>query len=267
MKDGFKFMKDKEYFAIDAVSNSFLINFDKSPAHALLEIQQTPSMKKGSLIHSIILDNEFDEKYQICYAKNKKCNEYKEVKAFHPNQEIILHTELEEIEKIKANILEYEMMSDLKFDSIFNDSDAKKEICGFYYDPEFELLMKGKFDIFYNNKNIPMIFDLKKTTNAFNFEKSIFNYKYYRQAAFYNYIVEKLTGVKPLFFFIALEDVEPYGIQFYQLDDDLIKSGWDEIKVSMQKYKAWKEAGSIIKAFRDGFEIVQKPGWFDKKYK
>jgi hypothetical protein len=108
---------------------------------------------------------------------------------------------------------------------------------------------------------------LKKTTDAFNFEKSIFNYKYYRQVAFYSDLVEKLTGECPLFFLIALEDTAPFGVKFYKLDEELIDAGRDEIKHSLLKYKEWQEAGAAVKAYPNGFETVKMPGWFKNKYK
>jgi hypothetical protein len=175
MKDGFKYMKDSDYFEVEAVSNSFLINFDKSSAHALHGIEQTPSMKKGSLIHSIILDNEFDENYHIVYCENKRCSEYKEAKLIHPDKNIILQKELEKIKKIKTNILEYELLPGFKFNTIFNNKDKiRKEVCAFYFDEEFKLWLKGKLDLYFVDKSNPMIFDLKKTTDAFKKDNRCF---------------------------------------------------------------------------------------------
>ena len=62
MKDGFYFIKDDDYFEIDALSNSFLKTFDRSPAHAYHDIEETAAMKLGKFGHAFLLSPyEFDK--------------------------------------------------------------------------------------------------------------------------------------------------------------------------------------------------------------
>ena len=116
-----------------------------------------------------------------------------------------------------------------------------------------------------------MIFDPKFTTSAKNFKKKILDndLKYYRQAAYYIDLVKKLCGLEPDFFFIAIENAEPYGVDFFRLKPELIDYGRYENEMSIEKYLTWKkrqEENEIERIFPSWEEIieVEKPAWLGK---
>ncbi len=265
MNDGFYFMKDSEYFEIDALSNSFLKAFDRSPAHAYYEKEETSFMKLGRFGHAFLLSPYEFKKLIIAPSecKNRKNNPYPEFIKNHAGNEqnIILKGEFDTFKEIKKRLLEYELSSGLKFGPIYEKS--KKEISAFFYDPEFQLLLKGKLDLFFWNKELPLIFDPKFTTNSKDLERKILDrhLKYYRQAAYYIDLVYNITGVMPLFYFIGLETKPPYGVDFFELTADLIEAGRYENLLSIRKYLDWIEAGAIVKSSWEGVNSVLKPSW------
>lgn len=261
-------MKDSDYFEIDALSNSFLKRFDRSPAHAYTEMEETSYMKLGKFGHAFLLSPYEFKKLILAppECEKRSLKPYSEFKKQHSGKEnnIILHHEYESLRIIKEKLLDYNIEElNIKFGDIYNHKNCKKEIAAIYFDSEFELLIKGKLDLFFYNDEIPIIFDPKFTTNSSDLKYQIIDrrLKYYRQDAFYSFITEKLTGEKSLFYFIGIEQKKPYGIDFHKLSDDLRETGKIESFLSIQKYKNWVEAGSIIKSSWGGVNIVQKPAW------
>lgn len=265
MNDGFYFMKDEDYFSFSALSNSFLKAFDRSPAHAYYQTEETSFMKLGKFGHAFLLSPMEFKKLIIAppECKNRKNIPYPEfAKLYAGNtQNIILSDEFNALKEVKKRLLEYNMMPGLNFGSIYEK--CKKEMAVFYFDPEFEILLKGKLDLFFWNKELPMIFDPKFTTNSKDLERKILdrNLKYYRQAAFYTDLVFNITGVMPIFYFIGIENKEPYGIDFFELTDDLLEAGRVENLLSIRKYLDWVESGSIMKSSWEGVNRVLKPNW------
>jgi succinate dehydrogenase/fumarate reductase cytochrome b subunit len=266
MDDGFYYLKDSEYFGIEALSNSFLKAFDRSPAHAYHEKEETSFMKLGKFGHAFLLSPYEFKKLIIAPSecKNRRNIPYPEFAKKHAGNEqnIILSSEFEAFKEVKKNLLDYQLSPGLKFGPIYEK--CKKEMAAFYYDPEFQILLKGKLDLFFWNKELPLIFDPKFTTNSKNLERQILDrhLKYYRQAAFYIDLVYSITGVMPIFYFIGLETKPPYGVDFFECTADLIEAGRFENLLSIRKYKDWVEAGSIIKSSWEGINTVLKPGWF-----
>lgn len=284
MKDGFYEMSDYDYFQLPALSNSFLKAFDRSPAHGYHDIEETAAMRLGRFGHAFLLSPyEFKKLIFAPPEILKKSSEYyREFKKQIPKDQhnnIILHHEVEAFKKIKENLLDYTIDVGVKFGDFYNHKNIKKELTAFYCDPEivssvpFDLddddsmmkfCLKGKLDLIYFDSAMNIIFDPKFTTNSKKLDKKIIDseLKYYRQNAFYCYLVEKLTKVKDcLFYFIGIETKEPYGVDFHRLSEDLIKSGLTESFLSIQKFIDWVKAGSRIYPSWEGVNIVQKPFW------
>jgi len=71
-----------------------------------------------------------------------------------------------------------------------------------------------------------------------NFERAVFSYGYHRQAGFYLPLLTEIIGWPVFnFFFIAVEKVEPFGVQVYRLSDDVIACGQDETISDLTKLK------------------------------
>jgi hypothetical protein len=265
--DGFYSMPDHRYFKIDAVSNSGLMNFDKSPLHYLKGIAKTPSMERGSLIHAVMAGNkkEFDNQYLVCNYTTKATNQYKELKAANPYKTIIKPSELESAEKIRDYAMLYEIVPGYTIGKLYDK--ALKEKVLLYHDPEDMLLKKIKLDFFYYNEKLPIVIDWKKSKDCFKFMKSMSGYDYFRQNAFYVDLIEKFTGCKPLLFFFAIEDQEPYGMKSWSLRSDYIEFGRKKYQESIERLKAWKAKKIDPLPFHNGNTEIETPGYILKELK
>lgn len=75
------------------------------------------------------------------------------------------------------------------------------------------------------------ILDLKSTRDASpaEFTKSVLKYGYHRQAAMYQEPWEILSGERLPFYFIAVQSSEPYHCRVYQLSDEFVELGRQQI--------------------------------------
>ena len=99
------------------------------------------------------------------------------------------------------------------------------------------------------------IIDLKSMNDiptTKNFRSTIFQYKYYVQAAFYSMLVKEATGREPKFYFIAMEKADPYSVRVFTLDEEFLNRGKEEIVNGLKYYKAcvesnfWPSFGNVV---------------------
>ena len=86
-----------------------------------------------------------------------------------------------------------------------------------------------------------MILDLKKCQvgkiDTASCQKAITNYGYYRKAAVYTIGVEKITGTRPNFAWVFVEDGPPHDVNVIFADDNDIRIGWGEVTTALQGYR------------------------------
>jgi hypothetical protein len=263
-----KKISDEEYFSIDALSNSFLINFDRSPKHYKIGIETTPSMNDGTIAHKYILENQdFWNKYYFMpdTIKSKASKEYKELNAKLEDKELLKYDYKEMLELISDNINNYSLfeLDGHKVTMSYILCKSNKEISIFWEDEVNDEIVqkKGRIDIAFETNEYNILFDLKKVENCLDFEYSVKKYKYYRQAAWYADGYAKLTGKKTIFIFLTFEFSKPYGIKAYELNTDYIELGRQENEGSVKKYLMWKSQGSPEIVYPDGIETIYKPSY------
>jgi hypothetical protein len=259
-----KQINEKEYFKAEGLSNSFLINFDRSPVHSKIGIETTPAMNDGTVSHKYILEpNDFWNKYYFMpdTIKSKASKEYKELNAKLPDKELLKFDYKEILESISKNMRAYNLFENISVDYILNNS--QKEVSIFWEDViDNEVIQKkGRVDIAFETENVNILFDLKKVENCLDFEYSVKRYKYYRQSAWYADGYAKLTGKKTIFIFLTFEFSKPFGVKAYELNSDYIELGRQENEGSVKKYLMWKSRGSPEVIYPDGLETIYKPNY------
>ena len=101
-------ISDEEYFAAEGLNNSFLIAFDRSPAHSQIPIKKTKAMTQGAMLHRFILEPiEFYKEYQVLPENIKndtRVKVYKEYVKDFPEKIFISKADQLELEEIRKNI-------------------------------------------------------------------------------------------------------------------------------------------------------------------
>jgi len=136
------------------------------------------------------------------------------------------------------------------------------EICAVWIDPETELLCKSRIDCLTTFDGFTVIADLKTCADAspYGFAKSVANYGYHRQNAFY---IDGLNALAPrdrMFYFLAVEKSPPYCSAVYRLDYESVEKGRREYRDAITRWKEATETG-VWPGYPTEIQTLELPRW------
>ena len=140
--------------------------------------------------------------------------------------------------------------------------EAEKSV--YWIDPITGVLCRCRPDWWREDWIIP---DLKTTDDASpeGFAKSIANWRYDVQAAFYMDGIEQATGKRPKsFVFIAVEKKPPYGVGVYVLDSDSLELGRAQYQHDLRIYAECVRTGEWP-GYGDKIQTISLPAWHANK--
>lgn len=109
----------------------------------------------------------------------------------------------------------------------------------------------------------PMIVDVKKVGDMDHLEKSIHQFRYHVQDAFYSDAYQQLTGEYPRFVFIAVGERRSIGrhpVRVVELPVDWVDDGRSEYLADLELAREFEEYGSSL-----DIEVVKRPAWTLKR--
>lgn len=115
--------------------------------------------------------------------------------------------------------------------------------------------------------DVSLIVDLKTTEDASpaGFRKSIANFRYHVQAAWYLDGVERATGRRPeQFLFICVEKRAPYACAVYAADAEMIDAGAKQARLDLDTLAVCK-AADAWPGYSDQIEPISLPAWMRPK--
>lgn len=209
-----------EYHARPEISLHQLLEYSKSPAHGEYKrknpVTPTPAMEFGSAFHSYVLDSttEFYRQYAI---KPEGDGRSKEIRAWCSKNIGKAHIKEREFSTIKGMTRSLEAFAEDRFNNYLDHN----EISIFVENEGVQV--RSRLD----HIDSPAISDLKTTDSAHpdDFLKSVINFRYYIQAAFY-LDNANLAGLNVNeFYFWAIEKTPPYGVSKLRLSEEFIHVG------------------------------------------
>lgn len=239
----------------DFISKSLLDLVHKSPAHYLAYIEgekQAPSsaINFGSLVHSVVFDQ---DNYAIMPECDRRTKEgkaiYESFLAESEGKELIVTVE----QALQANQIKNAVFAHPKAALLLEQGQAELPIFGKIAD------LDAKCKVDFLNTKYNVCIDLKTTTSSApgEFSKSIYNYRYHVQAAFYM----DLTKAER-FIFIAVEKEAPFNVELYELDNEAIERGRQEYLADIETLKKCKESGNFHGYTTDNkIHIISLPTW------
>jgi hypothetical protein len=252
---------NEEYHRHRSMNSGSLKNLLRSPAHFVADRKSppksTPALNFGSATHSFLLQPELNEIAVIPTDINKRTNVGKlEFAAW----------EFISDDKIKVTASEWQTihaMIDLLLSSDTAQMLFKKglvEVSAFWKHPIFNFECRARPDFMVDDLNI--IVDHKGCQDASpqEFAKTVINYGYDIQAAWYTQGLEILTGKKWDFVWIAQEKVPPYAYAFYQATPELLYRGQNLCNKASQRFSKCLKTGDYP-GYLDELVLVQLPGW------
>lgn len=209
---------------------------------------ETPAFKLGTAFHTILLEpDEFDAIYMIDPWAGSQRKEAKEGRAALKEEgKIILSSsdsddpweakEWETVHRMRDAVMEHEIAP------LFL-AEGRSELTCYWRDPATKLLCRCRPDRIDDRHGI--IVDLKTTADAgfTPFGKSVLDFRYHVQEAWYTDGLEDQGVPVPVFLFLAVEKTPPYGVGLYTLPEDIVDYGRVLARQDLDLIAACEETG------------------------
>ncbi len=261
-------MSDEEYNAIPALRASDLKVFAKSAAHykayKALPREETEALRFGQLVHLRCLQPDvYKKRMVICKKFDRRTKDgklaYAEFQAgLSPDALIVTEEEDKQLRGIRASFWDY-----LKHRRQIWDSITAVERAGIATLRGVKCKIKPDMFSFDESLLLQQMWDLKTTQDASEsaFIRSIYNYGYHLQAAFYALVAEEITGFPfDKFTFLAIEVAEPYAIREFELSETAMHHA-KSIVLQKLEYFACCEQMDLWEAYPATKISVNVPKW------
>lgn len=215
------------------------------------DYRSTHALKFGSAAHCLLLEPEkFEQNFHILpdgfhrgYVKKWENEIREEKEAVAAGKASLTGADFERVQKVADG-----MAAEIETLKLFKASEKEKS--GFWLDKEFEVWRRVRFDFYPQTGSI---FGDYKTTEDLSddaIQKSITNYGWHQQAAWYLDAANVLghRGDNCRFIFFVQEKSAPFSIRVIQIDDASLEAG------RMLNRKA-------LDLFKRGIETGVWPGW------
>lgn len=247
----------KDYFAANRLNNSGIKKLLKSPLHfrtSLIEKEEdTKALILGSAIHCAVFESA-DFKNRYIGAPEGVDRRTKEGKAVWADLEssgktILTATDHETVTNTARSVLDHPTAQKLIRNghpelTLFSELEGIETKCRMdYYIPG-------------------VIIDLKTTEDASpsGFARSVANYGYDIQAAWYLDCCEAADFNAHTFIFIVVEKSAPHAVALYELDIQSIETGRAKYRKAIEIYKNCIDTGNWP-GYSEAIEMVSLPAW------
>lgn len=231
-------MPNADYHAHPAISKSGLDLIMRSPAHYAYREQREASrtLVIGSATHAAILEPAmFAEKYMLLKdVPDRRSSAYKEAVKIYGEEFVLVSHEADRVvamqESVKRNNVARRLLEEA----------GRAELSIFTKDPITGVEVKIRPDWICSR-----MVDLKTCRDArdFKFSRSINEYNYHVQHAFYSDVWFWAFGERLPFSFLALESDMPHNCKVYNLDDIAVEQGRRMYRQALNKYAECLSSG------------------------
>jgi exodeoxyribonuclease VIII len=225
------------YNEVEGINYSLLKEYHKSPRHFKWakenRRQATESQMLGTLVHSMVLEpHTVEQDFTIInpLLRPEPTKDFRSMENKAWKQTLLEEASLHGRQIVDAEIYEQakamadSVLSNPVIKSLLEKAVIEKGIQ--WKDPMTGLMCKGRPDAYVPDKDL--IIDLKTTISAHpnDFQRSLWNYRYHEQAAFYSMGLKAIHGTDKYnrFLFIAVENKAPYCSANYFLSPAAIVS-------------------------------------------
>lgn len=254
-------MPDPEYRALQAVNYSGLKLFAECPLYYWERYlnpdrepeTRSPALIIGSATHCRILEGL--EEYAARYIRE---GEFKKTTKAGREEFANWITQIGDREPLPAN--DWEMIERMAA-AVLGSPNASalvegangfsEEVCQ-AIDPETGMLLKCKVDRIQTIGGKTYVVDLKTCSRRYGgaspdgFGKSVANFKYHWQAAFYTDLLNASGDWGPIenFIFVCVEKEAPHAVAIYECDDQLMETGRRQYREALHRFKECQERGN-----------------------
>lgn len=263
-------MTESEYRRQEGISRTELWRLRESPEkfkwHQEHPEPATPALIFGAAVHKMLLEPDtFNNEFAVapeCDRRTKDGREaYNAFLASSDGKSVITLADYEKAVEMANKALEAPFVKKLL--------DGEHEKPFYWVDDLTGEGCKIRVDCITTIGGKPVIIDYKTTADASTdgFMHSAIKFGYDLQAGMYCEGVEKVTGQKPLFVFIAQEKTPPYAVNILQADDLMVKRGYDVFRELIGIYHECKTTGNWY-GYLGAYNVINNlslPAWLAKE--
>lgn len=256
-----KDLSNSAYHAHPAISKSGLDLIARSPAHFMYRAPKEPSraMEIGTAIHTALLEpDRYKKEYVTVDCEDRRASAYKEAVKTLGSERVLTRGEADKIVGMSESV-----QGNPHAQALLQHDFAAFEVSIITKDPETGVDVKCRFDLLTGNKAL----DLKKTQDARPdaFAKSVANYRYMVQAAFYSDVYRWETGDElEAFGFLVVEEEMPHASAIYVLDDEAIQYGRKLYRRDLNRYAECLESETWPSVDQTP-QVLSLPSWVYKE--
>lgn len=250
-------MPNDVYHSLPGISKSGLDLIARSPAHYAFRSYSAPTaaMSLGSAAHAAILEpSVFKRDYLFLYdVTDRRSSEYKQAAKTHAPEFILTAKETQAVTAMQDAVLQNEAAQ-----ARLTAHNGVAELAVFARDPKTGVLVKCKFD---HVTLDGFATDLKTTRDLRDFARSVANYRYHVQQAFYEDVWLWATGYTLQdFLFLVVESELPCANRLIALDKPSVDYGRKLYREALDVYAdclasdAWPMPDMSI-------EYITLPSW------
>ena len=254
-------LSNEAYHAAPGISKSGLDLVARSPAHYAYAAPRTATraMEIGTALHCAILEPErFATDYMLLReVTDRRASAYKEACKVWAAENVLTGTEADRVAGMQESVLSHSVLRK------FMIAPGRCELSVFANDPETGVLVKCRFDKLLDAK---IAIDVKKTQDLRDFGKSVANYGYHTQAAFYTDVWKWATGEDlEGFMFAAVEELMPHASAMMTLDDEAMDIGRMLYRKALNTYaECWER--DEWNGIEQEHAPIQLPSWYVNQF-
>lgn len=250
---------NEAYHSGPGISKSGLWKIHTStPAHfKFAERKESKVFDFGEAAHLAILQPEDFETMVYRGPDDRRGNRWKDAQEFCEIEGKLLLTsgDFDAVLAIRDAV-----HADAWINSIVTGGERQIEASGYWTDPETGVICRCRPDLY--RRDLGVIIDVKSTASAApaHFAKSVVNYGYHAQEAFYTDGWRALGNTVDAFVFIAFEKDSPYAKAVYELPPSIVQEGREIIRKTMPVFDHCQKTGDWP-GYADGVQELSFPRW------
>ena len=263
----------EEYHADkEILGHSALVEILKSPKHYYHRISNphvpTASLEFGTALHAALLEPQrFAETYIVSPKFDRRTKEGKADAAAweeaHKGAVSVDEAELKKLQGMQKAVLEHSGAKKLL-------SKCYVEMSYFWTDEDTGFQCRVRPDVLAldDQGDVIAAIDVKSTSNASKdkFQKSVMDYGYDLNAAFYSDAIERAIGRRVPYYFLAVESAEPYGVALYKAGQSMLDVGRDKYRSALQLLQ-WCRENDRWPSYQPfgEYEDLEIPEWYARR--
>ncbi len=254
-------LSNEAYHSSEGISKSGLDLVMRSPAHYRYQGKKEPTraLVIGTAIHTSILEpKRFSKEYMLLReVTDRRKTEYKQAVKVWGESNVLSGTEADLVAGMQESVRSNPHLAE------YMQSPGRCELSVFATDPVTGVLVKCRFDKLTDSG---LAVDLKKTQDLRDFGKSVANYGYHIQAAFYSDVYKWATGEELRgFVFAAVEESMPHASAPLILAEEALEIGRMQYREALNTYAECLAAdewpGIAVEP-----QTIQLPSWYINQF-